>query len=276
MQTQQRLKLRPPGELAGKVAIITGASSGIGAVTARELARRGASVVLAARRTAELRGQASSIAASGGRSIAIPTDISDPRQVEELVARSHDAYGRIDVLVNNAAIAWYKPFIHGSADEIQQIADINLTGAILMTRAVLPGMLAQGYGSVINVSSVGGRVAVEPLYSATKYGVRGFSLSLRRQLAGTEVSVSLVSPGNIRTQMNRNSGGRMPGPEVVAKTIADLVRRPRREVVVPSRYRAIVWLEQGFPDFADLAYQWRHRHDALEESKRPPAVGGDD
>jgi short-subunit dehydrogenase len=246
--------------VAGEVAIVTGASAGIGAATARELARRGARVVLAARGANELEAQARSIAANGGDAIAIPTDISDNGQVERLVARTYEAFGKADVLINNAGIGWTKLLVRSSPDEICQVVDINLTGAILMTRAVLPGMLERRRGAIINVSSVCGRVAVEPLYSATKYGIRGFSLALRRQLAGSNVSVSLVSPGNIRTKMTEDIDEPMTEPEVVAEAIAKLISHPRREVVVPYKHNAVIWLEQGFPGLADLAYRWRHRN----------------
>jgi short-subunit dehydrogenase len=246
-------------DLDEAVAIVTGASAGIGAATASELARRGGRVVMAARGAEVLDAQARSIAADGGEALAVPTDISDNEQVEHLVARAHDAFGRVDVLVNNAGIGWTKLLVNSTADEIRRIVDINLTGAILMTRAVLPGMLERGRGAIVNVSSVCGRVAVEPLYSATKYGIRGFSLSLRRQLVGSDVSVSLVSPGNIRTEMTKDIDEPMAEPEVVAKAIADLIRHPRRESVVPGKHYPVVWLEQGLPSLADLAYRWRHR-----------------
>jgi short-subunit dehydrogenase len=245
---------------AGLVAIVTGASSGIGAATARELSRRGARVVLAARRNAQLEAQASSIRDQGGEAIAIPVDISDAAQVERLVERTQDAFGRVDVLVNNAGIGWTKLLVRSSASEIIEVVNINLTGAILMTRAVLPGMLERNHGSIINVSSVCGRVAVEPLYSATKYGIRGFSLALRRQLVGSNVSVSLVSPGNIRTEMTKDIQEPMADPDIVARAIGNLVSHPRREVVVPLKHYATVLLEQELPGLADFAYRLRHRN----------------
>jgi short-subunit dehydrogenase len=108
-------------------------------------------------------------------------------------------------------------------------------------------------------------VAMEPVYSATKYGLRGFSLALRRQLAGSGVSASLVSPANIDTAMTRHVATRMPGPDLVATTIADLVRRPRREVVVPRKHYAVAWLEQAFPSMADVVHQRRHWSPVREE-----------
>jgi short-subunit dehydrogenase len=135
---------------------------------------------------------------------------------------------------------------------------VNLLGAILLTRAVLPAMLERRHGAIVSVGSLSGRVAMEPLYSASKYGLRGFSLALRRQVAGSGVSVSLVSPGNVRTAMTRHVSARMPEPGLVARTIADLVTHPHREVVVPRRHYAIALLEQVLPSMADVAYRRRN------------------
>jgi short-subunit dehydrogenase len=131
------------------------------------------------------------------------------------------------------------------------MVNTNLLGVIRLTHAVLPGMLARRRGAIISVASVAGHVAVDPLYSATKYGVRGFSLSLQRQLRGSGVSVSAVSPGFIRSELT--AGGRrfMPGPAIVARAIADLVAHPRREVVTPGYYRPLVLLEHALPWLGD-------------------------
>jgi NADP-dependent 3-hydroxy acid dehydrogenase YdfG len=246
------------GELAHQVAIVTGASSGIGAATARELARRGARVVLAARRADRLRAQAQAIAALGGDAVSVPTDVTDSQQLARLVDETNATFGPVDILVNNAGAHWRRSVAATEPDELIELLGINLLGAMLLTRAVLPCMLQRRRGTIISVGSVSGRVAMEPVYSATKYGLRGFSLSLRRQLAGTGVSVSLVSPGNIRTDMTQHVQGRLPQPGVVADAICDLVRRPRREVVVPRKHTAIAWLEQTSPALADLAYRYRH------------------
>ena len=247
--------------LVDKVAIVTGASSGIGAATARELARRGAWVVLAARRTDELETQVHAITQAGGRAIAVPTDVTDPAQVMRLVERTREAFGQVDVLVNNAGANWVKPLAETSAEEIIRLLQVNLLGAMLVTRAVLPEMQQRHQGAIISVGSVASHVAIEPLYSAAKFGVRGFSLALRRQLAGSGISVSLVTPGNIRTRMTSGLRERMPEPGLVASTIADLVIHPRREVIVPLKYHAIVWLDQLLPGIADFIFHWRHRRD---------------
>jgi short-subunit dehydrogenase len=162
------------------------------------------------------------------------------------------------VLVNNAGANWLRPLAATTAEELARLVEVNLLGAMLLTRAVLPGMLERRHGAIIFVGSLSGRVAMEPAYSATKYGLRGFSLALRRQVAGTGVSVSLVSPGNIRSDMTRHIKGHIPDPTVVAQEICELVRHPRREVVVPRRHYAIAWLEQLLPSLADRAHQWRH------------------
>jgi NAD(P)-dependent dehydrogenase (short-subunit alcohol dehydrogenase family) len=240
------------------VVIVTGASSGIGGATARELGRRGATVVLAARRVNELEAQAEAIRAAGGEAVTIPTDVADEAQVTRLVDQTTAAFGRVDVLVNNAGAGWSTPLASTPPEVVLALLKVNLLGAILLTRAVLPGMLARDHGAIIFVGSLSGRVAMEPLYSATKYGVRGFSLALRRQLAGSGVSASLVSPGNINTAMTSHVTASMPEPDLVARTIANLVGHPQREVVVPRRHYAIAWLEQLLPSAADIAHRRRH------------------
>lgn len=246
------------GTLDGSVAIVTGASSGIGAATARELARRGATVVLAARREQLLEAEARAIRREGGVALVVPVDLTSADQLSGLVRRTLSDLGKVDVLVNNAGVAWSTPFSGTPAEDVDRVLTVDLLAAVLLTRAVLPAMLERRRGSIISVGSLSGRVAMEPLYSAAKYGLRGFSLALRRQLAGSGVSASLVSPGNIRTAMTADRGTSLPGPEVVARVIADLVGKPRREVVVPRRHYLIAGLEQVAPSMADLVYRWRH------------------
>jgi short-subunit dehydrogenase len=251
--------------LTGEVAIVTGASSGIGAATAQELGRRGAMVVLAARRIGMLEAQARLIREAGGEAIAVPADMSDASEVTMLADRAVAAFGQVDVLVNNAGAFWSRSLASSPPDQIVGLAQVNLLGAILLTRAVLPAMLQRGHGAIISVGSLSGRVAMEPLYSATKYGLRGFSLALRRQLGGTGVSVSLVSPGKINTEMTREVAAPMPEPSLVATAIADLIKRPRRELVIPRRHYAIAWVEQAIPALADLMHRQRGWSPVREE-----------
>ena len=239
--------------LRGKVAIITGASSGIGAATALELARRGARVVLAARRQEELAGVEGAIKAAGGEALTIPTDVADTRQLERLVARATETYGHIDILVNNAGVGSRGHYAQTATADIEAALSINLVGAMLLTRLVLPGMLEHKAGAIIAVASVSGHIGTSPVYSATKFGLRGFCIGLRRELWKTGVSVSLVSPGFIRTSLTSKRRSRMPGPEIVAKAIARLALHPKREVVVPRSYRLAIWAERLLPGLADRA-----------------------
>jgi NAD(P)-dependent dehydrogenase (short-subunit alcohol dehydrogenase family) len=251
--------------LVDRVAIVTGASSGIGAATAYELGRRGATVVLAARRVEELNRQVLAMRTAGNEAMAIATDVADTHQVRSLADRTMARFGRVDILVNNAGANWHRPLASTPPADLIGLVELNLVGAMLLTRAVLPGMLAREHGSIVFVGSVSGRVAMEPLYSATKYGLRGFALALRRQLTGTGVSVSLVSPGKIRTGMTSHVTTRLPGPELVAGQIADLITHPRREVVTPRRHYAIAWLEQLASGVNDRLHRWREWGDVTTE-----------
>jgi NAD(P)-dependent dehydrogenase (short-subunit alcohol dehydrogenase family) len=243
--------------LAGEVAIVTGASSGIGAATARELARQGARVALAARRVDDLEAVARAIKEAGGEAVAIPTDVGDEAQLTRLVEQTIERFGRVDILVNNAGYGWGEPIARTPPEAIRQIVNVNLLSAMLLARAVLPGMVERRHGAIISVASVSGHLAIEPLYSGTKFGLRGFMLALRRQLRGSGVSVSVISPGFIRTAMNRGRKG-IPGPEVIARTIARLVRYPRREVIrprffyIPYFYHIAIWIDRFFPWLIDL------------------------
>ncbi len=256
-EKEQRRASKLSSALHNSVVIVTGASSGIGATTAREFARHGAHVILAARRVEELAIQEQTITAEGGHALAIPTDITDATQVTQLIKQTLEQFGRVDVLVNNAGIGRLRPFYKEPEEYINQVIDVNLRGAILMTHAVLPGMLGRHHGAIISVSSVAGHVALNPLYSGTKFGLRGFSLSLRRQLLRSGISVSLVSPGFIDTNMNKGSRLPMPGPELVARTIANLVVKPRHEVIVPGYYRPLVAIVYTFPWLVDLVMSRR-------------------
>jgi len=236
-------------KIAGQVVIVTGASSGIGAATALLLTGRGAHVVLAARREPELRGVAETCA--GEAPLIVPTDMTQPGEIRRLVEKTLETYGRIDVVVNNAGIGGGARFDQVSDDLIKRNLEVNLYAPMLLTRLALPGMLARGRGTIISVASVAGHVGTEPIYSATKFGLRGFSLALRRKLRGTGVTSSVVSPGFIRTPMNSGRTRRLPGPEIVATAIARLIERPRREVVVPGYYRVAIWAEALAPWLLD-------------------------
>jgi short-subunit dehydrogenase len=237
--------------IQGQVAIVTGASSGIGAATARELARRGAKVVLAARRAAELEALAAAIKAAGGEALVAPTDVGAPEEIARLVEQTVAAFGRVDILVNSAGIGWNRKVAETPAEDLARIVGIDLTGTMLATRAVLPGMLERRQGVIIVLSSIFGHIPLEPAYSATKFGVRGFALALRRQIKHSGVAVSVVSPGFVRTPLTVGVRIPMVGPERVARLIVRMAARPRREVVVPRIYRAAFVFDRLVPGLFD-------------------------
>jgi NAD(P)-dependent dehydrogenase (short-subunit alcohol dehydrogenase family) len=239
-------------ELRGSVVIITGASGGIGAATARELARQGAKVVLAARRESELRALQGEIAATGGQALAVPADVSRREDIDRLVASTIAAYGRVDVLINNAGISAGSSIATSNDETLQRIVDVNLLAPARCIQAVLPQMQRQGGGLIVNVGSVAGEVATSGLYAATKFGLRGLSDAMRRELRRDRIGVVLIAPGFIRTPMTAGVKLPMPGPEAVARAIAGAIRRPRRRVIVPWPYLPLSYIAKALPWLVDI------------------------
>jgi NAD(P)-dependent dehydrogenase (short-subunit alcohol dehydrogenase family) len=160
--------------LRGEVALVTGASSGIGEATAIELARRGARLVLAARREDELAAVAHTIKTGGGEAITVPTDVTNAQQIARLVHRAVEAFGRVDILVNNAGIGSRERLVRASSDDIIAIVATNLLGPMLLTRGVLPGMVERRHGRIISVASVAGHIAADPLYQRIRLSAPAF------------------------------------------------------------------------------------------------------
>ena len=172
------------GKLDGKVAIITGASSGIGEATALALAASGARVVVAARRAERLEVLAKRIEASGGSALSIVTDITDENQVDNLVQKTNAELGGVDILVNNAGIGVLGTIETGNRADWRQAFDINVLGVLYATQAVLPVLKAQKSGHIVNISSVAGRTARAGVgvYNTTKWGVNALSEALRQEV----------------------------------------------------------------------------------------------
>jgi len=240
-------------DLAGRVAIVTGASSGIGAAVAVRFGREGMRVSLAARRRERLQEVAQRVTRAGGTVLVVPTDVRDPAAVEHLAAVTQDTWGRIDVLVANAGVGGGS-LLKMSDAALTELVEVNLLGVIRCARAVLPVMLRQGQGHVIVTASVAGRViAPGSVYGATKAGVLAFSEAMRRAYSGAGVIVSALLPGWVETELLQTFRPRvMVSPEVVADAALRLLRRPRRELVVPGWYRIPIWVARWFPQVVDL------------------------
>ncbi len=193
--------------LRDKIAIITGASSGIGEATARRLAESGARVVLAARRVERLEALAADIEHREGVALVAPTDVTDERSVQRLARTALDAFGRIDILINNAGIMPLSPISKLKVEEWDRMIDVNIKGVLYCVAATLPTMLEQGSGHIINVSSVAGRRPFPSgtVYSATKFAVRAISQGLRLELSPIEgIRVTDIEPGVVATELTHH------------------------------------------------------------------------
>ncbi len=252
-----------PVDLNGKVVIVTGASSGIGRATAHTFAAMGAQVVLAARRAERLLDVAATMDSYGKSAFVVPVDIGEEADRQQLVDAALREFGRIDVLVNNAGSSWTGFLEDHDPAYLQQMVQVNLYAALRLIQLVLPGMLARGYGHIVNVSSGGAEMHVPMAvgYVATKAGVNGFSAALRRELAGTGVGVSWVMPGYTQTEMLdgvdvrqlRSFGVRVDAPEVPARAIVDAVRYNQRDVLPPGPVEKVAMvLHRLLPGMVDM------------------------
>ncbi|MBV9450830.1 MAG: SDR family NAD(P)-dependent oxidoreductase [Streptosporangiaceae bacterium] len=234
-------------DLEGTVALVTGASSGIGAATAEALSGLGASVALVARRTERIEELAAKIVASGGRALAISADITREAEARGCVERAGTELGRLDTLVNNAGTMLLGPAVGAPLDEWQRMVELNLLGLMYCTHAALPSLLAAAADSprqvadLVNVSSIAGRFprSGSGAYNATKFGVTGFSEAIRQEVTKRHVRVSVLEPGAVDTELVSHNR-----PEVqerhqvrfadirkmeaidIAETIAFVVTRP--------------------------------------------------
>jgi NADP-dependent 3-hydroxy acid dehydrogenase YdfG len=236
--------------LDSTVALVTGASSGIGAATAAALAARGSAVALAARRRDRLDTLAADIRDQGGTALVLESDITDERQATDAVERTVAELGRLDTLINNAGVMLLGPAVGAPLSEWQRMVDLNVLGLLYCAHAALPHLLRAAEDSprqvadMVNISSVAGRVARNGsgVYNLTKHGVGAFSESLRQELAKRYVRVSLVEPGATATELAghnrpevldsiRNQFGQRMEAEDIADAITYIVTRPRHVAV---------------------------------------------
>ncbi len=189
--------------IEGKVVVITGASSGLGEATARLLSAQGASVVLGARRVDRLQSLVDELTASGGKALAVATDVTQCEQVKRLVDTAVQTYGRIDVMINNAGLMPQSPLERLKIDEWNRMIDVNIKGVLYGIAAALPYMKQQKGGHIINVSSVAGH-KVGPggaVYAATKHAVRALSEGLRQEVKPYNIRTTVISPGAVATEL---------------------------------------------------------------------------
>jgi len=265
--------------LHGKVAVITGASSGIGRATAVTLAEKGSRLALAARNAAALQKVAREIEGLGGEALVVPTDVTHQDQVVNLVARTLARWERIDILVANAGDYVRCPIVELTVGEVERSMAVNFYGVLYSILAVLPHMLKQGSGHLVMVNSMDGRVGL-PLdapYVAAKFALGGFGEVLRRELYGTGIGVTTVFPGRVDSPMI--AGLKVPWvtaktpPSHVARAIARAIRRGQPQVILPFRTRALDFLNgltnNLSPRLGDWVVRWLH----LEGWESPAATG---
>lgn len=250
-------------ELRGKIAIVTGASRGIGVYIARALADRGVDLALAARSAEELEAVRAEVAGRGVRAIAVPTDVTDDAALATLLRRCEDELGPPDLLVNNAGIEIAAAYEELSVEELDRFLAVNLRAPMLLTHRVLPGMVARGRGHVVNIASIAGLAATAfgESYAATKAGIVGFTRSLRasEDVMESGVSASVVCPGFVSDvgmydRFEDDAGVRAPvllgttRPEHVAAKVIRAIEKDLPEVIVnPGPLRLMLAVGFVFP-----------------------------
>ena len=244
----------------GKTVIVTGASAGVGEAAARLFAKEGARVVLAARTAAALESLAKEL---GNDAVVIPTDVSDPQQCRALIDRAVREVGGFQVLVNNAGYNHRGPVAEAEPMELARIVDVNYRAPVLLTAFALPTLRQQTKGAIVNVASIAGQVPLpeEATYSGTKFGLRAFSMALAEELRGTNVSVSLVSPGPIDTGFLTEDLDTVPdivfsqpmsSAEDVAKAVVDCAHDGTLERTLPRLSGALATAGYLLPDLPRL------------------------
>lgn len=249
--------------LRNKVVLITGASSGIGALVAKRLAEQGAIPILTARSKNKMLELSSKIP---GEHAVYEMDVTSNDQVNEVVSHVLQRYGKIDVLLNNAGYGEFVPFAEAALTHFEEMMDVNYLGTVRCAHAVLPSMLERGQGHIVNVASMAGKLATakSTAYSATKHAVLGFTNALRRELRGSGVQVSAVNPGPIDTPFFdradpegtyvKNIRWFMLAPDKVAKAIVSVIERRKPELDMPWTASVGVKIMQLFPRASEILF----------------------
>lgn len=259
--------------LGGKIVIVTGASEGMGRSIAELLGKHKATVVLAARRKNLLEEVAQSIIASGGQAAVIPTDLRDSKQIASLVHTTYHQFGKVDILINVAAMGYYDWLEEQTFQELEEQIQTNILGLLELTRQVVPIMKKQKSGHIINFASYASQIATPPLtiYATTKYAIEGLTDGLRRELLPWNIKLTRVHPSAVNTKFNdkakRHEGIDYPydkvtgvTKETVAKRIIDVIYHPKHAIFI-AKFRFVVDLvvlvNRYFPWLIDLVFRFR-------------------
>lgn len=250
--------------IRGKVIIITGASSGIGRATALRLAPEGPRLMLVARREKLLASLAEEVRSAGGEAFVSALDLCQKDHVKAMIHATQDQFGRIDVLINNAAFGFFGSVESTPSDVVREIFGLNFEAPLAASQLVIPIMRNQGGGHIINVASVAGKrgLPLSGIYCATKFALHGISEALRVELQGSGIDVSIINPAATRTEFGNNVRygdvtrkfkpiGHVQRAEEVAAAIAQCIREPKAEVYPLRRSRLLVWANAVSPTLVD-------------------------
>jgi short-subunit dehydrogenase len=260
--------------IAGKVIIVTGASSGIGRATAVALAQHDAKLVIVARREHLLSSLEQDVRNAGSTAVAMPLDLRERKHVETMISSTHERFGRIDVLINNAGFGYWGTVEETSPSVVREIFALNFDAPLLASQLVIPIMKAQGGGHIINVSSVVGRrgLPLSGIYCATKFALQGINESLRLEVKHHGIDVSVVNPAATHSEFGEHvrygrvksrfkTTGHVQPAEEVAAAIVGCVRNPKLEVYPYRRSRLVTWVSALAPGLMDriLANYFKER-----------------
>ena len=278
-------------ELAGRTAIVTGASRGIGPYICQALASEGMNVVLAARSVGELDQVAASLQTKGSHTLVISTDVADAHNRRTLVERANAQFGTVEVLVNNAGVESNGLFAGAAIEEIERVIAVNLVAAMLLAREVLPAMVERGLGHIVNIASLAGKAPTPyaAAYAASKSGILGFTRSLHAELRGSGVGVSAVSPGfvsdagmfhnaNQRVQLRASRLTGTSTPEQVAEAVVRAIKGNKVDVIVNHRrpMRPIFALEALAPGAVVRMLPWFGVTRTMRKLAEAQSPGSDD
>ncbi|MCB1877263.1 MAG: SDR family oxidoreductase [Chromatiales bacterium] len=266
-------------QLEGKTVVLTGASGGIGQAIARELSLAGARLALLGRREQALEQTATPLRNSGSEVVSIAADLSTAQGRATALASLHSALPAVDVLINNAGTQSFAPLPQVSEDDLETLIRTNLVAPMALTRALLPAMIARGSGRVVNIGSTFGTLgfACFSIYSASKFGLRGFSEALRRELAGSGVEVCYVAPRGTRTDFNPGTlyrmadatGMNMDEPARVGQSVRKALEKDRKEVYIGFPESLFVRINALFPRLVDRALRKQNQSVAAFAAANP-------